>query len=210
MFLITEALEAGKEELQMSKVDNAENGSVMEDGKVIEDVRSDGLEHGGMSFPEQSLGSGVQQEEPVAAQEPTDVSVGQENGSGEVHDGLEVGGRDKFLYEAETETVSNVQFLGEHLFPAEAALLAEICRMRIGEFGSDTYHNGLDEETPKGLGGLGLVGQKSVQSKSSPTKKELLMALKIRRQEQQTLLKAIERGSRYQHSHSKECRHHCC
>ncbi|KAL2614032.1 hypothetical protein R1flu_025724 [Riccia fluitans] len=221
-----EVADAQKGDLQAAEEADTENGvgNAVEDGNTVEKVTSSGVENpDSLSVPEHKEDSEIKSEGTVVAQEVSETSVGQDTGSGEVNDGLVDGDSDKIL--DESETVVDAEFLGEHLFPGEAALLAEICRNRLGEFDGEPSLNGVHEVTPKGLGGFGLLGgQKNVQSKSSPTKRELSMALKIRRQEQQTLMKAVERGANYQypqqhahhhshhhlHTHSNECRHHCC
>ncbi|KAL3678834.1 hypothetical protein R1sor_021790 [Riccia sorocarpa] len=230
-----EVSDGRKEDSQAVEEAGTENGSVeaVEDESTVEKITGNGLDSAdpSLSVPEERRDSEVKAEEETAVgQEGFETSVAQDGSSGEVNDGVAAVDSDKIVDEAEAELVPDVQYLGEYLFPAEAALLAEICRDRLTEFDDRDFSlSGADDGAPKGLGGLGLVGgQKNVQSKSSPARRELLMAMKIRRQEQQTLLKAVERGVNYQYSqphahqhahqhahhhshiHSKECRHHCC
>ncbi|CAM6120332.1 unnamed protein product [Calypogeia fissa] len=166
------------------------------------------------------------EEEPVAVKEPAEAGVLEESetGSGppaltershlptgeaefqEVEPSHPVEGGENGLDEHQqaSDSQEHEYILGEHLFPAEAALLGEMCKLRISELGNGgVQNNGLSLDLPKGLG-AGLGGGLKVQPKSQS--KELAMALKIRQQEQDTLLRAIDRGSRFQHNHSN-CQH---
>ncbi|KAH9551818.1 hypothetical protein CY35_09G033300 [Sphagnum magellanicum] len=77
--------------------------------------------------------------------------------------------------------------LGECLIPAEATLLAEICRARVAHFG-ERKKALVDMYASKG-NEMGL--QEEVKA---PASREVVMAMKIWQQERDALQKAIERG----------------
>jgi hypothetical protein len=83
--------------------------------------------------------------------------------------------------------------LGECLIPAEATLLAEICRARVAHFG-ERKKAPVDIYVSKG-NEMGL--QEEVKD---PASREVVMAMKIWQQERDALQKAIERGVKAQFS----------
>ncbi len=83
--------------------------------------------------------------------------------------------------------------LGECLIPAEATLLAEICRARVAHLG-ERKKAPVDVYPSKG-NEMGL--QEEVKA---PASREVVMAMKIWQQERDALQKAIERGVKAQFS----------
>jgi hypothetical protein len=83
--------------------------------------------------------------------------------------------------------------LGECLIPAEATLLAEICRAQVAHFG-ERKKAPVDVYASKG-NEMGL--QEEVKA---PASREVVMAMKIWQQERDALQKAIERGVKAQFS----------
>jgi hypothetical protein len=83
--------------------------------------------------------------------------------------------------------------LGECLIPAEATLLAEICRARVAHFG-ERKKVPVDVYASKG-NEMGLQ-----EELKAPTSREVVMAMKIWQQERDALQKAIERGVKAQFS----------
>ncbi|CAK9238430.1 unnamed protein product [Sphagnum troendelagicum] len=83
--------------------------------------------------------------------------------------------------------------LGECLIPAEATLLAEICRARVANFG-ERKKKPVDVYASKG-------NEMDLQEEvKAPASREVVMAMKIWQQERDALQKAIERGVKAQFS----------